>query len=439
MRRNLVHPGAGQLKYEIRQIVQFAREVAAFGIPITWENIGDPILKGESLPEWIKEIVRAHAECDASYSYVDTQGIPETREFLARLATARGGVRIDSGDIIFFNGLGDAVSKIFGSLCREARVLGPSPAYSTHSSAEAAHSGYEHLTYRLDPMNGWLPDVEDIEKKIRYNDSIAGLLFINPDNPTGAVYPGEVLQELVRIAAANDIFLLCDETYANVTYNGARFVSLSEVVGEVPAMSLRSISKDIPWPGARCGWAEVYNQGRDANFAAYVRSIPDAKRLEVCSTGLPQAVIPEVFGDPRFEQHLEHRRSLFERRANEAFDRFSTVPGIRVSRPRGGLYFSVVFEEGALPANGCLPVADPKLESFIEASAHGLAPDKRFVYWLLASTGICVVPLSGFACDLPGFRMTLLESDDTKRSWIYDSIASAITQYAAAGTREVRV
>ncbi len=432
MRRNLVHPGAAQLKYEIRQIVLFAQEIARRGVPITWENIGDPIQKGELLPGWIKGIVAEHAASDQSYSYVDTQGIPDTRSFLARLVNDRGGAQLSPADIIFFNGLGDAVSTIFGSLRREARVLGPSPAYSTLSSAEAAHSGYEHLSYRLDPENDWLPDIEDVELKIRYNDSIAGLLLINPDNPTGSVYPREVLEEFVRIARTYDIFLLCDETYANITYNGAEYVSLSQVIGEVPGMSLRSISKDLPWPGARCGWAEVFNQDRDNNFRSYVRSIVDAKRLEVCSTGLPQSVIPQIFSDPRFSEHLTRRRGMFEQRANETYDAFSSVPGIRVTRPRGALYFTVVFEEGVLNGLQRLQVRSPDLERFIEESTCGVAPDKRFVYWLLAATGICVVPLSGFACDLPGFRMTLLETDNQKRRWIQRTIAAAITEYLSS-------
>ena len=432
MRRDLVHPGAGQLRYEIRQIVLVAHEVARHGVRIIWENIGDPVNKGERLPEWIKQIVAARAGEDVSYGYVDTQGIPATRRFLADRVTARGGARIGPDDIIFFNGLGDAVSKVFGQLRREARVIGPSPAYSTLSSAEAAHSGYEHLTYRLDPDNNWLPDIADIEMKVRYNDSIAGLLFINPDNPTGAVYPRETVEELVRIARNHDIFLLADETYANIVYNGASYASLSQVIGDVPGMSLRSISKEFPWPGSRCGWAEVFNQDKDENFSAYVRSIIDAKRLEVCSTSLPQMVIPEVFADSRYQEHLERRRRLFEERANEAFDAFAGVKGITVSRPRGGLYFTVVFDEGVLNGHQRLRVEKEGLRRLIEGLVAEVAPDKRFVYWLLAATGVCVVPLSGFACDLPGFRITLLETDDEERRRTHRTIADAIKEYLAS-------
>ncbi|HOS04125.1 MAG TPA: aminotransferase, partial [Candidatus Hydrogenedentes bacterium] len=140
MRRNIVHAGAGSLSYEIREIVIVAREIQKMGRAIIWENIGDPIEKGEIVPDWIRGIVHETVDQPRSWGYCDTQGVLQTREFLAEHVNARpGGVQITMDDIMFFNGLGDAVAKVYGFLRREARVLGPSPAYSTHSSAEAAH------------------------------------------------------------------------------------------------------------------------------------------------------------------------------------------------------------------------------------------------------------------------------------------------------------
>jgi aspartate/methionine/tyrosine aminotransferase len=168
MRRDIVHSGAGSLSYEIREIVAVAREIQAIGQPLTWENIGDPIEKGERVPDWICRIVHNLIDQPRSWGYCDTAGVRETREFLAGRVNERpGGVKVTSDDILFFNGLGDAVAKVYGFLRREARVLGPSPAYSTHSSAEAAHSGYSHVTYELDPYNHWMPDVDDIRNKVK--------------------------------------------------------------------------------------------------------------------------------------------------------------------------------------------------------------------------------------------------------------------------------
>jgi alanine-synthesizing transaminase len=258
MRRNLLWHSTEHLRYEIREIVEFAQRVNKLGRKIIWENIGDPIEKGETVPPWIKEIIRDEVMKDKSYGYVATMGELSTREYLARLNNEFGGAQITADDILFFNGLGDGVARIFGFLRREARVLGPSPAYSTLSSAEAAHSGYAHTTYNLDWRKGWIPDLEDIENKVKYNDAIAGILLINPDNPTGAVYPKDILLGMVDIARRYDLFVLSDETYANIVYPGVETARLSQVIGDVPGIALRSISKEFPWPGGRCGWAEIH-------------------------------------------------------------------------------------------------------------------------------------------------------------------------------------
>ncbi|MFZ5570900.1 MAG: pyridoxal phosphate-dependent aminotransferase [Thermodesulfobacteriota bacterium] len=432
MRRNIEHVGWNQLSYEIREIVAIGLELQKLGVTITWENIGDPIQKGEAVPGWIKDIIGQLATEDKTYGYVETQGVRETREFLAKMVNQRDGYKITADEILFFNGLGDAVAKIFTYLKREARVIGPSPAYSTHSSAEAAHSGYDHLTYELDPGKNWMPDLEDIENKVKYNDAIAGLLLINPDNPTGTVYSRDLLEAMVDIARRYDLFVICDEIYAHIVFNGAQTVHLSEVIGDVPGMSLRGISKEFPWPGARCGWLEIFNQDKQPIFKRYIKSLRDAKMLEVCSTSLPQYAIPRVMGDPRYLTHLEERKRMFERRANEAYDFFSRIPGVFVTRPHGAFYMAVLFEEGVLNDRQTLAIEKPAVKAFVEDRVKGVKADKRFVYYLLGATGICVVPLTGFCCKREGFRITLLETDDRKRSWTWETISASIQKYLAS-------
>ncbi len=432
MRRDIVHEGSKQLTYEIREIVEVANELMGLGQKITWENIGDPIQKGEKLPAWMKEIIVDLVSTDTTYGYAATRGVPETLAFLAEQVNLRGGCQITPQDLIFFNGLGDAVARVFGFLRREARVIGPSPAYSTHSSAEAAHSGYEHLTYELDPQNRWMPDLDDLENKVKYNDSIAGILLINPDNPTGAVYPVEILQGIVDIARRYGVFVMCDEIYAHIVYNGARTKHLSEVIGDVPGMALRGISKEYPWPGARCGWIEVFNKNRHPQFAQYIESLLSAKRLEVCSTSLPQYSIPRIIGDPRYKDHLKQRNKMFETRAQEAYDVFSQVEGITVAKAQGAFYMSIIFDDGVLNARQSLEIDLPAVRENIEARVKDVYPDKRFVYYLLGSTGICVVPMTGFCCTRQGFRITLLECDDEKRKWTWNAIADAIRKYTAS-------
>src|SRR3989339_1028853 len=114
MRTDIVHSGAGELTYEIRNIVNVGEKLQKMGITTYWENIGDPIAKGEKIPEWMKKIVADVVMQDCSYGYSPTRGMLETREFLANQTNKRGGAQITSEDIIFFNGLGDAIGKIYG-------------------------------------------------------------------------------------------------------------------------------------------------------------------------------------------------------------------------------------------------------------------------------------------------------------------------------------
>jgi alanine-synthesizing transaminase len=432
MRRNILHAGAANLKYEIREIVGAGNEIKALGQQMTWENIGDPVAKGEAPPDWIRGIVADLLDERESWAYCETQGVRHVREFLANRVNERGGARITSDDIIFFNGLGDAVATVYGFLSREARVLGPSPAYSTHSSAEAAHSGYNHVTYELDPYDGWLPDLDDIRNKVRYNDSIAGILLLSPDNPTGAVYPREVLEEIAAIARENDVFIIADEIYANIVYDGRGRLNMSEWIGDVPGIAMRGISKEYPWPGARCGWLEVLNKGRDRAFGRYIDSLIAAKRLEVSSTTLPQMSIPIVMSDPRYEAHLEAREEMFAERAEEVAAAFRGCEHVIFNKPSGAFYYTVMFKPGLLRNDQVLHIENPKVAAAVERMVAGVEPDKRFVYYLMGATGIVVVPLTGFQCSHHGFRGTLLEADDAKRAWILETLRDSIDAYVAS-------
>jgi len=432
MRRNILHAGAANLKYEIREIVGAGNEIRALGQQMTWENIGDPVAKGEAPPDWIRDIVADLLDKRESWAYCETQGVRHVREFLANRVNERGGARITSDDIIFFNGLGDAVATVYGFLSREARVLGPSPAYSTHSSAEAAHSGYNHVTYELDPYDGWLPDLDDIRNKVKYNDSIAGILLLSPDNPTGAVYPREVLEEIAAVARENDIFIIADEIYANIVYDGRGRLNMSEWIGDVPGIAMRGISKEYPWPGARCGWLEVLNKGRDRAFGRYIDSLIAAKRLEVSSTTLPQMSIPLVMSDPRYEAHLEAREEMFAERAEEVAAAFRGCEHVVFNKPSGAFYYTVMFKPGLLRNDQVLHIENPQVAATVERMVAGVEPDKRFVYYLMGATGIVVVPLTGFQCSHHGFRGTLLETDDAKRAWILETLRDSIDAYVAS-------
>lgn len=428
MRNNIIHQGVKELTYEIRGVLDFAQKLKDMGVLMSMENIGDPIAKGEVIPDWIKEVVAKESKDNKNYGYCPTKGLLETRQYISKMREKEG-ISLDSENILFFNGLGDAVATIYNFLNKNSRVIGPSPAYPTHSSAEGAHSGSPHITYTLNSQRNWLPDIEDLENKIKYNEAIAGILIINPDNPTGIVYPEVVLRKIVEIARKYDLFLVCDEIYANLCFDQESFVPLASVLDGVPAIIMRGISKDLPWPGARCGWIEVYNKEKDKNFSDYVNTVIKAKSLEVCATTIPQKVIPKIFEDKRFKKYLKERRAKYARKAEFVYKIFRDVGGIKCVKPEGAFYACVVFDEGVLNNKQTLPIKDEKVKEITKKACEGAENGKKFVQYMMASYGICTVPLSGFNSHLEGFRVTLLEENEEKFKENILKVRDAIREY----------
>jgi aspartate/methionine/tyrosine aminotransferase len=431
MRSDLVSTGAGEMTYEIRNIVNVAERLQKHGVKINWENIGDPIMKGEIIPGWMKEIVVREAMNNDTWGYCHTRGVLETREFVCGLTNQRGGAQITPDDVIFFNGLGDAITKVYGCLRPETRILFPSPTYTTHTLGEAMHANAAPICYRLKPEDNWYPDLEDLENHIKFNPQISGIMLINPDNPTGMVYPAETLERIIAIARKYDQFIIADEVYNHILYNGQKTVPISDLIGNVPAIAMKGISKEFPWPGSRCGWIEVYNFGRDSRFGKYINTILTAKMNEVCSTTLPQKAIPAIISHPEYKGYLMERINRYERMSNITYNFLKEVPGLMVNRTNGAFYMAVAFHEGLLNDRHSLPIDNPEVRELVEGliGAPGVSPDKRFVYYLLANTGICVVPLSSFSTPLQGFRVTLLEKDINECERVYRTLAEKIAEY----------
>lgn len=429
MRFDIAKDGSG-LVYEIRQIVSVAKKLQEYGIEVTWENIGDPIHKGEKIPDWMKEVLMEILKDDLSYGYCPTKGVDETREFLADRVNRADKAQITPEDIIFFNGLGDAIARAYSAIRVDARIIMPEPTYSTHLLAEVLHASFPPNTYRMNPYRDWAPDIRELEQKVRSHKAIVGILVINPDNPTGFVHSPDTLKQIIEIAREHDLFVIFDETYINIVYNGKKTVLLSDIIGDVPGISMKGISKEFPWPGSRCGWMEVYNVHKDEQFERYFNAIVNQKMSEVCSTTLPQMAIPRIITHPEYQKYLSARIRHYERLSNIAYNILKDVPYLIVNRSNGAFYMSVVFNEASLNDRQKLPIKQPEIRQYVEKLvSERLEFDKRFVYYLLGSTGICVVPLTSFFTSVPGFRMTLLDRDEDKFEYIVKTLAEKTVEY----------
>ncbi len=431
MRQRLLRAGADELSYEIRGIVRKAEQLQELGYEILWENIGDPIQKHQRLPQWMKTILTDLLNEDDTYSYSHSKGVLATRAFLADRTNRMNGVQIKPEDITFFNGLGDAIAKMYQYLLPTSRVIGPSPAYSTHSSAEAAHANHHPITYKLDPKNSWYPDMEDLYNKVKYNPSIVGMLIINPDNPTGMVYPREILEEMVNIAREFDLFIISDEIYQHIVYNGATATALAEIIGDLPGIALKGISKEIPWPGARCGWAEYYNRQHDSEFDRLCQTLDNAKMIEVSSTKLPQVAIPKLLGHEKYPSFRLELNERIGKRSQLITDILGNLPQIEFNPTNGAFYNTIIFKAGVLKPGQTMKINDQRVSALLDTwlNEPTVALDKRFVYYLLAAKNVCVVPISSFCSDLLGFRVTLLEEDEQMLQETFKRIREGILEY----------
>nr|CAA6824863.1 MAG: Aspartate aminotransferase (EC [uncultured Thiotrichaceae bacterium] len=427
MRRNLLRADSTLLNYPIREVVTIGKEIEKLNNhKMIWENIGDPVAAGEPVPDWLKKIVCEHAASCQAFAYTDTRGYRPTREFVLERFSNPEICTVD--DILFFNGLGEAINKVINNLPREARMLVPSPTYPSHATAEAMHAGCAFISYGLDPANDWEPDLQEIENKVKYNDNVVAILVINPNNPTGRVFKRETLEAIVDIARRHDCFLVFDEIYHTMVFDDIPNVLLHEIIGDVPGISMKGISKDIPWPGSRCGWIEIYNADKDKNFRDFINMILLAKMLEVCSTTLPQMILPHVYQAPEFEGHIKARLEKYQRRAEEAVAFFNKIPNVRVTMPNGVFY--LVVELLNLPHSKLTPktkAARLYVNSLL--TEKPVEADFQFVYEMMAAEGVCAVPLSGFGSDLHGFRMTLLQNDEAMFTDTLERIGRAIEGY----------
>ncbi len=423
MRKNILLPGHKELRYIIREIVKTAKEVEKYK-PVYWENIWDPIEKWEKIPTWMKEIIKNACDKDEVYGYSPTRWHQKAINYIISKNP-----KLTENDIIFFNGIWDAISKIYKALSFDSRIIWPNPAYPTHSSSEAAHANSFHLTYKLDPNNNWYPDLEELENKVKYNPNIVWILVINPDNPTGAVFPKEILKKFVKIAKKYNLFLIFDEIYEKLVYDKTNKVNLSDIIEDVPGISMKWISKDLPWPGGRCGWIEVYNQDKDENLKQFVKTLLAAKMVEVCSTTLPQYVLPDIYESKEYQKYLEKRIEKYKKRADLAYEVLNNTPWLKVIKPKWAFYLTVILDN--IDKTKSIKISDPEIKKIIYPQIENTSRfDEKFCLWLLGETGVCVVPLSGFNTGIEWFRMTLLEEDEEKFRKILELIKDYTAKYS---------
>jgi len=390
----------GRFSYAIRNIVAEAKVVEARGMRVRYLNIGDPIAAGfKTPPHLIEAAVKAMR--DGHNGYVPSAGIPAAREAVAA-DYARQGVDVSPERVVMTTGTSEGIELALNALVDEGdEVLVPTPTYPLYT-AVLAKIGARPRYYRTDASNEWLPDLDHLRSMV--TDRTRVLVVIDPNNPTGAVYPSAVRRALIDIATRHDLTIVADEVYGELGFEGS--VPLYGATHpDAPIISFSSLSKAYLAPGWRTGWLVVGATPRLDGALAAIRKLADGR---LCSPGPMQyAVVAAMTGDRSHQ--VTFREALVER-ARLTTSMLNAIPGMSCVAPRAAFY--------ALPAVTLPPGRT----------------DEDFVLSLLRQTGILCVHGSGFNTEPAEgrFRVVFL-GDPAELSEVYADMATFTAEYLRRG------
>lgn len=384
--------------YAIRQVVAEARKVEQSGRTVRYLNIGDPNQFGFVTPPHLIAAVE-QAMRDGHNGYAPSPGIVTAREAVAADFAARG-VDVSPDRVLITSGTSEGIELALTAIVDEGEeVLVPSPTYPLYT-AVLAKIGAQPVYYRTDPDAGWLPDLADLRARITARTR--ALVLIDPNNPTGAIYPEPMRRALIDLAETHGLVILADEVYGDLGFGGP-VPALGSLAPDAAIISYSSLSKAYLAPGWRAGWMAVGRSPRLDGALAAIRKLADGR---LCSPAPMQyAVVAALTGDRSHQESL--RRSLRER-ADLTVSRFRAMPGMTVVAPQAAFY---AMPKVALPPG---------------------RTDEDFVLGLLREAGILCVYGSGFG--LPAnegyFRVVFL-APPSELSAIYDGIAEYASHFAA--------
>lgn len=382
--------------YAIRQIVAEARAVEAQGRRVRYLNIGDPVAFGFNTPPHLIDAVERAMRAGQN-TYVPSVGIPEAREAVAQDYKARG-VPIGADRVLITAGTSEGIEIALNAIADIGdEVLVPSPTYPLYT-AVLAKIGAVPRSYRTNPDDNWLPDLDHMRSLI--SPRTRAIVAIDPNNPTGAVYPASLRRMIIDLAEQHGLVILADEVYGDLGFDG-NIPLLGTLDLDAPIISFSSLSKAYLAPGWRAGWMVVGATPRLDGVLAAIKKLADGR---LCSTGPTQyAIAAALTGD---RSHQDAFRRELRVRAQLTAERLNAIPGMRCAAPRAAFY--------AMPA-----VALPPGRS-----------DEDFVLALLRQTGILCVYGSGFGLPREGgfFRVVFLASPVELAS-IYDDIAAFTRSY----------
>lgn len=376
--------------YAIRNIVAEAKAVERKGMKVDYLNIGDPIPFGFKTPQALVDVV-ARAMVDGANNYVPSPGIAPAREAVAQEWTGRG-FPVDPDRVLITAGTSEGIELALTALANPGDgVLVPLPTYPLYT-AVLAKIGANARYYRTDPSRGWLPDLDHLQSLV--DDRTRVLVLIDPNNPTGAVYPEAVRRQLLDLADRHGLVILADEVYGDLSYDGA-VPPLGSLEPDGPIVAFSSLSKAYLAPGWRTGWLAVGRSPRLDDLLAAMKKLADGR---LCSNGpTQQAIAPALLGD---RSHQATFRAELRARAELTTRAFNAMPGVSCVAPTAAFY------------------AMPKV------TLPPRRTDEDYIVGLLRATGVLCVYGSGFGMrPEDGFFRVVFLASPAELTRIYARVA----------------
>ncbi len=368
--------------YDIRgPVAHAAKKMEEDGHRILKLNIGNPKPFGLDAPEEIIQDVILNLP--DSEGYCDSKGLFSARKAVMQYSQQKGIKDVSIEDIILGNGVSELiVMSMQGLLNSGDEVLIPSPDYPLWTGAVSLASGTP-IHYHCDEQSNWFPDMDDIRKKV--NKKTKALVLINPNNPTGAVYPDEVLLELIQIARENNLIVFSDEIYDKILFDGATHTSTASLADDLLFITFNGLSKNYRLAGFRAGWMII--SGAKHKAKDYIEGLEMLASMRLCANVPSQHAIQTSLGGYQSIDDLVAPGGRIYEQRNIAYEALNSIPGISCTKPMGALY--------------CFPKVDVK-----KFNIHN---DERMVLDLLEQQKILIVHGSAFNWKQPDhFRVVFL-------------------------------
>ncbi len=372
--------------YDIRgPVLEKARQMEEEGHKIIKLNIGNVAEFGLEPPdEIVQDMIRnlPHAA-----GYTDSKGLFAPRKAVVHYTQQQGVKGVTLDDVYLGNGVSELITMSMNALLNDGdEVLIPSPDYPLYTAVVGLSSGTP-VHYLCDEQSDWMPDVADIERKI--GPRTKGIVIVNPNNPTGALYPDSVLLQILEIARRHELIVFADEIYDKTLYDGHTHTSIASLADDVLVITYNGLSKNYRSCGYRSGWMVVSGDKRHARD--YIEGLNMLASLRLCANTPGQLAIQTALGGYQSIKDLVAPTGRLCKQRDLAYKLLSEIPGVSVVKPKAALYM--------------FPRLDPKL--------YPIQDDRQFAYELLAEEKVLIVQGTGFNWATPDhFRIVFLPNSD---------------------------